>query len=99
VRLAILEACEDGFEAFMNSIRPVVRGAGKYVELKYFGAVHDHAEAGHAMHVLDDPFEAADWSTIDRGAARAAVALMYDRLDGMHTCYAEAIAAVCAEVS
>ena len=94
VRLAVLEACEDGFAAFMDSMRPVIRGAGKYVELRYFGAVHDHAEADHAMHGLEDPFQGVDWSTRDVAAVRAAVAQMYDRLDGMHTCYAEQIQAV-----
>ena len=96
VRLAVLEACEDGFAAFMDSIRPVIRGAGKYVELKYFGSVHDHAEAGHAMHELACPFEGVDWSGRDVAAIQAAVALMYDRLDGMHSCYADCIDAAVA---
>lgn len=95
VRLALLEACEDGFAAFMDSMRPVVQGAGKYIELRYFGALHDDAEAGHTVQGVADPLQGVDWSTRDVGAVRAAVAQMYDRLDGMHTCYAEAIQAAC----
>lgn len=100
VRLAVLEACEDGFAAFMDSMRPVIRGAGKYVELKYFGALHDQAEAGHAMHKLADPFLDVDWTRRDVSEVQAAVEQMYDRLDRMHTCYAESIeAAVAAELA
>ena len=94
VRLAVLEACEHGFEAFMDSMRPVIQGAGKYVELRYFGAVHDHAEAAHALHGVCDPFDTVDWTTRDVAQVQAVVAEMYDRLDGMHSCYAEAIRAV-----
>lgn len=93
VRLALLEACEHGFEAFMDSMRPVIQGAGKYVELRYFGAVHDHAEAAHALHEGSDPFVTVDWANRDVAQVQAVVAEMYDRLDGMHTCYAEAIRA------
>ncbi len=93
VRLGILEACEHGFEAFMDSVRPVVKSAGQYMELRYLGAVHDSAEAGHALYEMADPFESADWSVRDVHAIRRVVETVYERLDGMHTCYAVAIAA------
>jgi hypothetical protein len=93
VRLAILEACEHGFEAFMDSMRPVVQASGQYTELRYLGAVHDSAEASHALHEADDPFEDVDWSGRDVDALRLLVETVYDRLDGMHACYAVAIAA------
>jgi len=93
VRLAILEACEHGFEAFMDSMRPVVQAAGQYAELRYLGAVHDDAEAGHALHEGEDPFAEIDWAGRDVDAIRRTVETVYDRLDGMHSCYAVAIAA------
>lgn len=93
IRLAILEACEHGFEAFMDSMRPVVQAAGQYGELRYLGEIHDDAEAGHALHEGDDPFAAIDWSGHDVDAVRQTVETVYDRLDGMHSCYAVAIAA------
>ncbi len=92
-RLAILEACEHGFEAFMDSMRPVVQAAGQYGELRYLGAVHDDAEAGHALHEDEDPFASIDWTGRDVEAIRRAVETVYDRLDGMHSCYAVAIGA------
>ena len=36
----------------MDSMRPVVQAAGQYGQLRYLGAVHDDAEAGHALHAL-----------------------------------------------
>ena len=92
IRMGILEACEHGFEAFMDSMRPVILGAGQYRELKYFGAIHDEAEAGHALHEMDNPFDGVDWSQQDVGRVRAVVKQVYDHLDAMHSCYAVAIA-------
>jgi hypothetical protein len=97
VRLAILEACEHGFEAFMNSIRPVIRASGQYDDLRYLGSIHDEAELGHALHELEDPFESVDWSSYDVAAIQGLVEEMYARLDDMHTRYAVAIAAAVAE--
>ena len=97
VRLAIIESCEHGFEAFMNSMRSVVREAGQYHDLRYLGAIHDHAEAGHALHEAEDPFDSVDWSKRDIAAVQELVELMYARLDGMHSCYATAIAKAHAE--
>jgi len=93
IRLGILEACEHGFEAFMDSMRPVIRGAGQYRALRYFGEVHDHAEAGHALHELADPFESVDWSCRDVERVCRTVQTVYDHLDAMHSSYAVAIAA------
>ena len=93
VRLAILEACEHGFEAFMDSMRPVVQAAGHYGELRYLGSMHDEAEAGHALHEGDDPFMNIDWSRRDMDNVRTTVETVYDRLDGMHSCYSIAIQA------
>ena len=93
IRLCILEACEHGFEAFMDSMRPVVQTAGQYAELRYLGAVHDEAEAGHALHEGEDPFAEIDWSNRDIEGVRRIVETVYDRLDGMHSCYATTIAA------
>ena len=93
IRLGVLEACEHGFEAFMSCIRPVVKASGQYDDLRYLGAVHDDAEAGHALHELEDPFETVDWSTRDIGEIRRIVEEMYRRLDAMHTCYDVAIRA------
>jgi len=92
-RLAILEACEHGFEVFMDSIRPVVQEAGQYGELLYLGEQHDHAEAGHALHEGADPFDDLDWSGQDVEMLRGVIDTIYECLDGMHTCYATAIAA------
>lgn len=92
IRLGIIEACEHGFEAFMDSMRPVVQASGHYQELKFFGAVHDEAERAHAMHELEDPFEGVDWSGRDIDGIRRIVETVYDRLNGMHSTYAVAIA-------
>ena len=91
IRLAILEACEHGFEAFMDSMRPVVRSAGQYLKLSYLGAVHDQAEASHALHELDNPFGVVDWSARDVEHIQKVIRTVYRRLDDMHTCYAVAI--------
>ena len=91
IRLAILEACEHGFEAFMNSMRPVIREAGQYHQLRYFGEIHDQAEAGHALHDLDDPLAGVDWSRRDVAQIKAIVEQMYRCLDDMHSCYTAAI--------
>ena len=96
-RLALLEACEHGFEAFMNCIRPVVRAANRYGELRYLGAIHDHAESNHTLHEMDDPFETVDWSAQDVTGIRRSVEQMYARIDGMHSCYAVAISSSCAD--
>ena len=97
VRLAILEACEHGIEAFMSCIRPVVRAANRYGELRYLGAIHDHAESNHTLHEMDDPFETVDWSAQDVTGIRRSVEQMYARIDGMHSCYAVAISSSCAD--
>ena len=91
IRLAILEACEHGFEAFMDSMRPVVQEAGRYHQLRYLGAIHDQAEAGHALHELDDPLEGADWGSRDVDEIKRIVEQVYRCLDGMHSCYTVAI--------
>lgn len=91
IRLAILEACEDGFEAFMGCMRPVILAAGQYQRLRYLGAIHDHAEASHALHELDDPLDGVDWSTRDVDGIRSIVRQVYRCLDGMHACYTVAI--------
>jgi len=93
IRLGIVEACEHGFEAFMDSMRPVIREAGQYTTLRYFGEIHDHAEADHAMHELADPFDGVDWADRDVDAVRDIVRTVYAHLDAMHRTYAVAIAA------
>ena len=57
------------------------------------GVEHDEAEAGHALHEGEDPFAEIDWSNRDIEAIRRIVETVYDRLDGMHNCYATTIAA------
>lgn len=91
IRLAILEACEDGFEAFMSSMRPVILAAGQYHQLRYLGAIHDQAEASHALHERDDPLAGVDWSSRDVEQIQQVVAQVYRCLDGMHSCYTLAI--------
>ena len=91
IRLAILEACEDGFEAFMNSMRPVVRASGQYLKLRYLGEIHDLAEAGHTLHDLEDPLEQVDWSTRNVEQIKEVVLQVYRCLDDMHSCYTVAI--------
>ncbi len=91
IRLAILEACEDAFEAFMSSMRPVIRAAGQYHQLRYLGAIHDHAEASHTLHDLDDPLAGVDWSGRDVEGVQRIVQTVYRHLDGMHSCYTVAI--------
>ncbi len=92
-RLIMLEACEHGFEAFMDSMRPVVQGAGYYDKLRFFGAIHDEAEAGHTLHSGGDPLESVDWSAVDVGELRGLAETVYECLDGMHSCYAVEIRA------
>ena len=91
MRLAVLEACEHGFEAFMNSIRPVVQASGDYVTLRYLGEVHDAAEGEHALHEEADPFADVDWSCRDAAMLHRDVGAMYAALCGMHTCSDAAI--------
>lgn len=92
-RLIVLEVCEHGFEAFMDSMRPVVQEAGYYERLRFFGAIHDAAEASHTLHETSDPLESVDWSGLDVEALRHLAETVYDCLDGMHGCYAQEIAA------
>lgn len=92
-RLAILEACEHGFDAFMSSIRPVVQAWEHYDELAYLGAVHDEAEAGHALHAEEDPFDGVIWEDRDVAAIVRDVQAMYRALDGLHSAYDDAVRA------
>ena len=90
-RLGVLEACEHGFEAFMDSIRPVVLHSPLYPQLRYLGEVHDAAEAGHALHEQGDPFAGVDWQHRDVPSIQASVKAMYNSLNGLHSCYADEI--------
>jgi len=91
VRLAVLEACEHGFEAFMDSMRPVVRASPLYSRLRYLGALHDEAEAGHSLHEADDPFVGANWQSRDVALVQHVVREMYANLNNLHTCYSDSI--------
>lgn len=56
-KLIIIEALEATFECFNEPVFELVHAMGRQNELEYFGVLHAHAEAGHAMEKTDADHE------------------------------------------
>ena len=92
-RLLLIEVIEDGYGAFARHMGPVMQEADLYDKLLYFGHTHNEAEAAHEIH--QEPLTVSDLykqlAAPDQEQALAMVTDVYNRIDAMHTCFANAI--------
>lgn len=61
-KLIIIEALEATFECFNEPVFELVHTMGRQNELEYFGQLHAHSEANHAMDKTDGDHESAAYN-------------------------------------
>lgn len=61
-KLIIIEALEATFECFNEPVFELVHAMGRQDELEYFGVLHAHSEANHAMDKTDADHESAAYN-------------------------------------
>lgn len=61
-KLVIIEALEATFECFNEPVFALVHEMGRQNELEYFGVLHAHSEANHAMEKTTDDHESAAYN-------------------------------------
>lgn len=97
-RLLIVMVLESGFATFTEVMHPVLKKAGLYEKLDYFGKVHKDAESAHQ---IDTCFEAGNHldellnlcinhlSEAEYLEAKAMVKALFRDLYAMHECFAK----------
>lgn len=66
-KLIIIEALEATFECFNEPVFALVHEMGRQEELEYFGQLHAHSEASHAMEKTTDEHESTAYQNYQPG--------------------------------
>lgn len=96
-RLLMVMVLESGFATFAEVMHPVLKKAGMYEKLEYFGQVHGDAESNHQLDTYSDAdnhFDELldlcinDLSEAEYLEAKAMVKDLFRDLYAMHECFA-----------
>ena len=94
-KLVMIEALEATFECFNEPVFQLVHDMGKADELEYFGQLHAHSEASHAMEKTSEDHESAAYNNYQPSEheSRTAVHIInrvFDSFEKVFDCWQQA---------
>ncbi|SIN97106.1 hypothetical protein [Chitinophaga niabensis] len=84
-KLVIIEALEATFDCFNDPVFRLVNSMGRQDELEYFGQVHAHSEASHALHEEEESDYLPDETEIRN--AHLIVNRIFDAFEKVFDCW------------
>lgn len=84
-KLMLIEALEATFDCFNDPVFRLVNTMGKQDELEYFGQVHAHSEANHAMN--EEPHDNYQPDEVETRNALFIIDKVFDAFENVFTCW------------